>query len=172
MPIPTQGQPPTSTQEENLHPPQHSNNSQNTLDTQVDSAPPPPTDPPPHQQSALLEGESTCYEMVPTSQFRRPLCPPMHRRPPDRCRMPEHAPALNSRDIPARTQASPAQPVPYPGGNTPQEPRYPKPTPARPPGQLPKRITCSHQMPPLRATKAPPRLGPQPLAPNPQATPA
>ncbi|KAK5617351.1 hypothetical protein CRENBAI_007322, partial [Crenichthys baileyi] len=30
MPIPTQGQPPTLTTEENLHPPQHSNNSQNT----------------------------------------------------------------------------------------------------------------------------------------------
>ncbi|MEQ2316371.1 hypothetical protein AMECASPLE_031892 [Ameca splendens] len=63
--------------------------------TQVDSAPPPPTDPPSRQQSALLEGESTCNKMVPTRKFRRPLRPPMHRRPPGQCRVPEHAPAQN-----------------------------------------------------------------------------
>ncbi|KAK5611395.1 hypothetical protein CRENBAI_017403 [Crenichthys baileyi] len=78
-----------------------------TLDSQVDSAPPPPTDPAPRQQSAILEGESTCTEMVPTCQFRRPLRPPMRRTPPGWCRVPEHAPAQNPGDIPARTQAPP-----------------------------------------------------------------
>ncbi|MEQ2289066.1 hypothetical protein AMECASPLE_029327 [Ameca splendens] len=73
-----------------------------TLDTQDDSAPPPPTDPPPHQQSALLEGESTCNELVPTRQFRRPLRPLMHRRPLGWCRVPQHAPAENP-GIPTRT---------------------------------------------------------------------
>ncbi|KAK5616690.1 hypothetical protein CRENBAI_000522 [Crenichthys baileyi] len=52
-----------------------------TLYTQVDSTSPPPTDPPPRQQNALLEGESTCNEMVPTHPFRRPLSPPMHQTP-------------------------------------------------------------------------------------------
>ncbi|KAK5618716.1 hypothetical protein CRENBAI_013096 [Crenichthys baileyi] len=91
-----------------------------------------PTDPPPRQQNALLEGESSCNEMVPICQFRMPLSPPMHRRPPGRCRVPKHAPAQNPGDIPARTQAPLAQPGPQPGGNMPQEPRAPKPTPDPP----------------------------------------
>ncbi|MEQ2296104.1 hypothetical protein AMECASPLE_021478 [Ameca splendens] len=134
-----------------------------TLDTQIDSAPPPPIDPPPHQQSALLEGESTCNEMVPTRQFRRPLHPSMHRRPPCGCRMPEHAPAQIPGDIPARTQASPAQPGPKPRGDMPQEPRAPKSIPDLPRSspatrpvtyvrwyRLPKSIACRYQMPPPR----------------------
>ncbi|KAK5614548.1 hypothetical protein CRENBAI_018502 [Crenichthys baileyi] len=127
------------------------------------------------QQSALLEGESTCNEMVPTRQFRRPLCPPMHRWPLGRCRVPEHAPAQNPGDIPARAQAPPAQPGLQPGVDTPQEPRAPKPIPDPPRSSLATRhrLACSHQMPPPRATKAPPQLGPQPQppAPEPPATP-
>ncbi|KAK5611738.1 hypothetical protein CRENBAI_010723 [Crenichthys baileyi] len=57
--------------DENIRPPQHSNNSNyshRTLDTQVDSAPPPPTVSPPRQycRCSLLEGESTCKEMDPS----------------------------------------------------------------------------------------------------------
>ncbi|MEQ2312819.1 hypothetical protein AMECASPLE_035156 [Ameca splendens] len=72
--------------------------------------------------------------------------------------VPEHAPAQNSGDIPAWTQAPPAQPGPQPRGDT---PRAPNPIPdlsrnspaTRPVAyvhrhRLPKSIACSHQMPP------------------------
>ncbi|MEQ2257666.1 hypothetical protein ILYODFUR_037064 [Ilyodon furcidens] len=87
--------------------------------------------PPPHQQDALLEGESSCNEMVPGHQFRRPLSPPMQRKP-LQGQGPAHAPAQNPGNTPARTQAPQAQPGPQPGpqpeGDMPQEPRaHPRP---------------------------------------------
>ncbi|KAK5599438.1 hypothetical protein CRENBAI_021344 [Crenichthys baileyi] len=85
MPIHTQGQPPPNIQ---------TLRTQKTSDTQVDVAPPPPTDPPtdppPRQQNALLEGESTCNEMVPARKFRRPSSPPMPRRLQARAGQPAH----------------------------------------------------------------------------------
>ncbi|MED6281029.1 hypothetical protein CHARACLAT_017095 [Characodon lateralis] len=131
MPISTQGQPPPSPQKKTYTHPniRTSPRTHKTLDTQVGSAPPPPTEPPPHQQKALLEGESTCNEMVATHQFRRPLCPPMHRRSPGQCRVPQHELAQNPGNITARTQAPLALPGPQPGDDTPQEPRAPRPTP-------------------------------------------
>ncbi|KAK5611836.1 hypothetical protein CRENBAI_008673 [Crenichthys baileyi] len=100
------------------------------LDTQVESAPPPPTDPPPSQQNALLEGESTCNEMVPTHQFRRPLSPPMYQRPPGQDRVPEHALAQNSATFPPRPKppgpaGTPARARHGPGTQSPQD--HPRP---------------------------------------------
>ncbi|KAK5613130.1 hypothetical protein CRENBAI_001157 [Crenichthys baileyi] len=84
-----------------------------TLDAQVDFAPPLPTDLQHRQQNALPEGESTCSDMVPTCQFRRPLIPPMHQRPLGQGRVPGHASAQNPVNIPARIQAPQAQPGPF-----------------------------------------------------------
>ncbi|XP_047237504.1 extensin-like [Girardinichthys multiradiatus] len=136
------------------------------LDTPVDSIPPPPPDPPPRQQS---EGESTNNQMVPTRQFRRPLRPPMHRRPvpvPEfwagTCSGTRHWPKTPVTHPPGPKPPR-AQPGPQPGGNTAQKPRAPKPIPDLPRSspatyvrryRLPKSIVCSHQMPPPRATKA------------------
>ncbi|XP_047230912.1 extensin-like [Girardinichthys multiradiatus] len=163
MPIPTQGKSPTSIPEENYHPPQHPNISQNilpeTLDTQVDSAPPPLIDPPPHQQSALLEGES-------------------------RCRVPEHVLAQNPSDIPAQTQAPPwparttAQGRHTPGTQSTQA--HPRSAQEQPDHQArnlcpPVQASQKHRMQPPDATpeshQSPIPVGPQPLTPDPPETP-
>ncbi|XP_047229413.1 bromodomain-containing protein 4-like [Girardinichthys multiradiatus] len=72
-----------------------------------------------YQQNALLEGESTCNEMVPTHQFRRPLSPVMHRRPPSQGQVPEHARAQTL--VTSRQDASPQGPARTPawGRHTP-----------------------------------------------------
>ncbi|KAK5602182.1 hypothetical protein CRENBAI_015583 [Crenichthys baileyi] len=68
---------------------------------------PPPTDPPPRQQNALLEGKSTCNEMVPTHQFRKPLSLSMHKHGPSmyRPKTPATYPPGPSPQGPARTPA-------------------------------------------------------------------
>ncbi|KAK5609286.1 hypothetical protein CRENBAI_012823 [Crenichthys baileyi] len=131
----------------------------------------PPTDPPPCQQNALLEGESTCNGMVPTRQFRRPLSPPMHRRPGYQSM---HRPKAPATYPPGPKLLRPSQ-DPSPEATRPRNPVPPSPPQIRPGAarhqasnwqRLPKSIACSHQMSCLRAAKAPPRLGPQPLMPD------
>ncbi|XP_047246486.1 basic proline-rich protein-like [Girardinichthys multiradiatus] len=137
--------------------------------------------PPPRQQNVLLEGRSTCNEMGPTYQFRRPLCPPIHQRSP--------SPGMHQPKTPATYPPGPktpkAQPGPQPGGRYAPGTPSPKPAPDPPRSSTgtrpvtyvrrrrpPKSIACSYQMSPPRATKAPPRPGPQPPEPDPPAIPA
>ncbi|XP_047245507.1 extensin-like [Girardinichthys multiradiatus] len=104
-PQPSKANHPSPPQKETYtHPNIRTPRAHKTLDTQVDPAPPPPADPLPPQQNVLLEGRSTCNEMGPTRQLRRPLYPPVHQRSSSQGRAPGNAPAQNPGDIPARTQ--------------------------------------------------------------------
>ncbi|XP_047233560.1 extensin-like [Girardinichthys multiradiatus] len=111
-----------------------------TLDSQADTAPPPPADPPPRQQNVLLEGRSTCNEMGPTCQFRRPLCLPIHQRSPSQGRSPGMHQPKTPATYPPGPKTPKAQPGLETGSDTPQGPRAPSPPQthpgaARAPGQ-------------------------------------
>ncbi|KAK5616586.1 hypothetical protein CRENBAI_006131 [Crenichthys baileyi] len=130
-----------------------------TLDTQVDSAPSPSTDHPPRQQRALLEGESTCNEMVPTHQFRRPLRPPMHRRPLGSC---WGARACADPKPQQYTWPDPRPPSPpSPGATRPRNPEPPRSPQTRPGAAWPAAQLTTQAKAPQKHCMQPPDAAPK-----------